>query len=121
LRRSTPEPTVGEVWDVRLDPVVGAGQGGTRPALVISSAYFISIQKYLYFIVPITGTDRELEYQLRIKGREGGLSKNSVLMCDQARSVSVQRFLVRRGEVADAVLRSARVMVARLIDATNEY
>lgn len=121
MRRNTPEPTAGEVWDVRFDPVVGAEQGGTRPALVISSVAFTTIQKYLYFVVPMTGTDRGLEYQIRIKGREGGLSKNSVLMCDQARSVSVQRFRVKRGEVSPDLLRAVQVMVGRLIDATEEY
>ena len=121
MRRSTPEPMVGEVWDVRLDPVVGAEQGGTRPALVISSACFNTIQKYLYYVVPITGTDRGLEYQIRIKGRNGGLSENSVIMCDQARSVSVQRFRVKRGEVSPEMLRSVQLMVGRLIDVTDEY
>jgi mRNA interferase MazF len=121
LRRNTPEPMVGEVWDVRLDPVVGAEQGGTRPALVISSAYFIRIQKHLYYVVPITGTDRGLEYQIRIKGRDGGLSKNSVIMCDQARSVSIQRFRVKRGEASPDLLRSVQQMVGRLINAYDVY
>ena len=112
---------VGEVWDVRLDPVIGAEQGGTRPALVISSVYFNRIQKYLYFIVPITGTDHGLEYQIRIGSREGGLSKNSVIMCDLARSVSVQRFRMKRGEVSADVLRSVQQMVGRLIDAYDVY
>jgi len=111
----------GEVWDIRFDPVVGAEQGGIRPALVISNDYFNGIQQYLYFVVPITGTDRGLEYQIRIAGREGGLSKNSIVMCDQARSASVQRFRKRRGEVSLPVLQSVQRMVGRLIDAYGVY
>jgi len=111
----------GDIWDVRFDPVVGAEQGGVRPALVISNDSFNQIQEFLYFIVPITGTDRGLEYQIRIPGREGGVSKNSVIMCDQARSASAQRFRMRRGEVSPVVLRSVRQMVGRLIDAYGLY
>jgi hypothetical protein len=42
-------------------------------------------------------------------------------MCDQARSVSVQRFRVKRGEVSPEMLRSVQLMVGRLIDVTDEY
>lgn len=94
----------GDIWDVRLDPAVGAEQGGIRPALVISSDYFNLIQRCLYFIVPITGTHRGLEYQIALSSREGGLSKNSVIMCDQAHSASARRFRVKRGEVSPSVL-----------------
>jgi mRNA interferase MazF len=121
LKPNSPEPTAGDIWDVRFDPVVGAEQGGIRPALVISSDYFNQIQTNLYFIAPITGTDRGLEYQISIAGREGGLSKNSVIMCDQARSASVQRFRIKRGEVSSGALRSVQQMVGRLIDAYDVY
>lgn len=100
---------------------IGAEQGGTRPARVISSAHFNQIQKYLSFVVPITGTDRGLEYQIRTRGRAGGLGNQSVLMYDQARSISVQRFRLRRGAVSDTVLRSTQLMVGRLIDAADDY
>ncbi len=121
MKRSMPEPMAGEIWDVRFDPVVGAEQGGIRPALVISNDHFNGIQHYLYFVVPITGTDRGLEYQIRIAGRVGGLGKNSVVMCDQARSASIQRFRVRRGAVSSVVLQSVQQMVGRLIDAHDLY
>lgn len=121
MKQSTPEPLAGEIWDVRLDPVIGAEQGGIRPVLVISSDFFNQIQHYLYFVAPVTGTDRGLSYQIRIKGREGGLSKNSVIMCDQARSASVQRFRKKRGSVSPEVLKAVQHMVGRLIDAYELY
>ncbi len=121
MKQSTPKPSAGEIWDVRLDPVIGAEQGGIRPALVISSDIFNQIQSYLYFIVPVTGTDRGLAYQIKIKGREGGLSKNSVIMCDQARAASIQRFRKKRGSVAPELLGEVQHMVGRLIDAHDLY
>jgi mRNA-degrading endonuclease toxin of MazEF toxin-antitoxin module len=68
-------------------------------------------------VVPITGTDRGLNYQVKVSGREGGLSKNSVILCEQARSVSVMRFERLRGEISADTLESVRRMVARIVDA----
>ncbi|MGC4193043.1 MAG: type II toxin-antitoxin system PemK/MazF family toxin [Thermomicrobiales bacterium] len=50
--------------------------------------------------------------QYRISGREGGLSKNSVIMCEQIRSVSSLRFLQKRGAVSHETLDNVR----RIID-----
>lgn len=115
-REHLPEPMVGEVWDLLLDPRVGREQGGRRPALVISNDHFNRIPNGLCFIVPITGTDRGLRFHLPIKAPEGGLAKDSVLMCDQARSQSLLRFRRRRGSVSPELLRRVQEMVGMFID-----
>ncbi|MGI8482808.1 MAG: type II toxin-antitoxin system PemK/MazF family toxin [Thermomicrobiales bacterium] len=116
MKPSSPEPKQGEIWDVSLSPTVGVEQAGVRPALVISNDRFNAAENYLHIIVPITGTDRGLEYQLRIKGKEGGLTRNSVLMCDQAKSVSIMRFRQKRGTISGETLMAVRQMVGILID-----
>lgn len=113
---TTPEPTVGEVWDLVLDPQVGHEQSGRRPALVISNDYFNRTPNGLCFIVPITGTDRGVRYHITIKPPEGGLTKPSVIMCDHARSQSLLRFRRRRGEVTPRLLQQVQLMVGAFID-----
>ncbi len=113
---TTPEPMVGEVWDVELDPQVGTEQAGRRPALVISNDYFNRAPNGLYFIVPITGTDRGIRYQLKVDPPEGGLVKPSVIMCDQARAQSVLRFRRHRGRVAPELVKRVQAMVGAFID-----
>ncbi|MGC4107351.1 MAG: type II toxin-antitoxin system PemK/MazF family toxin [Thermomicrobiales bacterium] len=106
------EPREGEVWDVTFGPGLSPEQVGVRPALVISNDWFNGTGNYLFIIVPITGTDRDIPSQVRIGGREGGLRKNSVLMCEQIRAISSRRFLSRRGRVSPETL----AVVRRIVD-----
>jgi len=94
---------------------MGPEQTGTRPVLVVSGNWFNDLGSYLVMAVPITGTDRGLNYQVRIPGHEGGLSKNSIAMCEQARSTSVMRFDRKRGEVSTVTLDAVQRMVSRII------
>jgi mRNA-degrading endonuclease toxin of MazEF toxin-antitoxin module len=114
-----PDPRAGEVWDVRLGPGVRPEQTGTRPALVISGDWFNELGSYLVMAVPITGTDRGLSFQVKISGREGGLTKNSVVLCEQARSTSVMRFERKRGVVSAETLESVQRMVGRIVGANR--
>ncbi|MBA3275303.1 MAG: type II toxin-antitoxin system PemK/MazF family toxin [Chloroflexia bacterium] len=115
------EPRTGEVWDAQLSPTVGAEQSGVRPVLVISNEWFNRADNDLHVIVPITGTDRGLVYQHRIPGREGGLSKNSVIMCEQVRAVSPGRFVQRRGQVSASTLGEVRRLVTLCIENNPVY
>lgn len=116
MKPSSPEPKQGEIWDVSLSPAVGVEQAGVRPALVISNDRFNAAENYLHIIVPITGPDRGLEYRLRITGKESGLTKSSVLMCDQAKSVSILRFRQKRRTGSASTLAAVREVVGILID-----
>ncbi|MGI8403462.1 MAG: type II toxin-antitoxin system PemK/MazF family toxin [Thermomicrobiales bacterium] len=109
------EPREGDVWDVQFGPTVGAEQAGIRPALVLSNDWFNIADNYLFVIVPITGTDRKVRYQVEIDGREGGLSKNSVIMCEQIRATDVQRFLTKRGEVSSETFSRVRHIVSLIV------
>ena len=113
---STPEPRAGEVWDVNFNPQVGREQAGIRPALVISTDQFNEVRNELYIVAPITGTDRGLAYHVRVSPPEGGLAKPSVIMCEQEKSQSRERFLRRRGRVSDEILRQVQRIVGTLID-----
>lgn len=108
------EPRVGDVWDVDFGPQVGREQAGIRPGLVISIDQFNRIRNDLCIVAPITGTDRGLEYHVRVAPPEGGLTKPSIIMCEQEKSQSSQRFLRRRGTVADETLRQVQRIVVRL-------
>jgi mRNA interferase MazF len=113
---STREPRAGEVWDIDFSRQVGREQAGIRPALVISNDYFNRLRNGLYIVVPITGTDRGLPFQVNVDAPEGGLTKRSVIMCDQEKSQSIEQFLRRRGEVSEQTLRLVQQIVGTLID-----
>ena len=114
--RNTHDPKVGEVWDVVFDPQVGREQRGLRPALVLSNDEFNALRNDLHIVAPITGTDRELPFHVRIDEPGAGLSKTSFIMCDQEKSQSIDRFVRKRGAVSEAVLREAQKIVGRFLD-----
>ncbi len=113
---SGPEPKAGDVWNIEFDPQVGREQAGTRPALVISHDRFNRLPNGLHIVVPITGTDRGLVHHVPVIPPEGGLTKRSLIMCDQVKSQSIDRFRERRGVVSDDTLRRVQVIVAAFID-----
>lgn len=93
-------PRFGEIWTAYLDPVTGHEQGGRRPVLVVSQDPFNSVPHELRFIVPVTFRIRGVPAHIWLPAGEGGLAKDSVAMCDQLRSVSLDRFRAYRGMVA---------------------
>lgn len=105
------DPREGEIWDAQFSPGRGVEQAGIRPALVVSNDWFNTADNYLFVAAPITGTDRGIRYQVKIEGREGGLSKNSVIMCEQVRSMDRSRFLQKRGTVSSETLANVRRVV----------
>lgn len=104
---------------------LGAGpspeQAGVRPALIVSNDWFNETENYLIIVVPITGTDRGISTQYRIGKREGGLSKNSVVMCEQVRSVSVRRLLNRRGTVSPETIAAVRQLIDLCVGELPHY
>lgn len=113
---STPEPMVGEVWEVLFGSGVGREQQGIRPALVISNEDYNGIPHGLCTVVPMTGTQRGVASQLDIAPPEGGLTKPSVILCEQVRALSLLRFRRKRGEVSQDMLDQIQTVIGMFID-----
>jgi mRNA interferase MazF len=111
----TAEPRAGEVWDASLDPIRGVEQAGFRPVLIVSNDWFNRLHTSLVLVIPITGTHRGLRYQVEIEAGEGGLSKASVAMCEQVRSIDRRRLARRRGVANPTTLARAREIVSMII------
>lgn len=108
-------PKSGEIWNASLDPIRGVEQAGYRPVLVISNDWFNQLGTGLVLVAPITGTDRNLRYQVKIPAGEGGITKDSVVMCEQVRSLDISRFRKRRGITPPETLARVRDAVAMMI------
>ena len=104
-------PRAGEIWDVNFSPQIGYEQGGIRPALVISTDDFNDVPHSFLIVVPITGTDRGLSNHVRIAPPEGGLTKPSVIMCEQVKSQSVLRFRRKRGAASPEIVSQVQRLV----------
>jgi mRNA interferase MazF len=98
-------PRRGEVWLVNLAPTVGHEQTGRRPAVVISEDIFNSGPAGLVILLPITSRLRSIPSQVPLSPPDGGLDRESAVLCEAIRSVSHRRLVRRLGPVSAARLR----------------
>ncbi len=95
------KPERGEVWRVFLDPTVGDEIGKARPAIVMSESETGRLA--LRVVVPLTGWQSVFAkhpWMTDIAPNEqNGLSKPSSADAFQVRSVSLNRFISKIGEL----------------------
>ena len=111
-----PIPCRGEVWEAQLNPVRGHEQGGRRPVLILSADRFNRGPSGLVAVAPFTRTERRVPLHLRVEPPEGGLKQVSFLMCEDVRSISVERLGRRWGKVSPDTLRGALTRIRILFD-----
>ena len=96
---SVASPARGEIWEVDFNPTLGREQAGRRPALIVSDNALNNGPRGLVIVIPITGTARGLPTHIPVIPPDGGLTKPSVIMVEQVRSVSRDRLGRRLGVV----------------------
>jgi mRNA interferase MazF len=86
----------GDVFFAELDPVVGSEQGGVRPVLIIQNDVGNQYSPTT-IIAAITGQmcKANLPTHVDLAGGEHGLSKNSVVLVEQVRTIDKQRLKER--------------------------
>ena len=103
--RSMPDPARGDVVRVRLDPTEGSGQGGERPALVLSPT-LINERSPVILIAAITSrkADRVYPFAAPLQPPEGGLTLPSKVLLMQLRSVDKRRLVGRYGAISEEAM-----------------
>ena len=90
----------GDIWEVELDPVVGAEMGKTRPCVIIQNDTGNQYSP-VTIIAPITGAEdftKLYPVEVFVEAAEGGLVKDSVVDLGQIRAIDkirVSQFLGR--------------------------
>lgn len=96
----------GEVWEVNLDPTIGAEIKKTRPCLIVSRDALAKLPWKI--VVPLTEWSPRFEkarwHVLVEATRESGLSKKSSADTFQVRSISEERLVRRIGRLSDEVM-----------------
>ena len=109
----------GEIWQIKLDPVVGAEMKKSRPALIINADALGKLP--LKIIAPITDwKEQYVNYPWMIKidpTADNNLLKVSAIDCFQIRSVSVERFTNLIGLTEFDVIRHVQEAVIKIIGA----
>jgi mRNA interferase MazF len=109
----------GEIWEINLNPTVGAEIKKKRPAVIINDDAIGILP--LKVIVPITEWKDHFEgaiWLVRIEpDNENKLLKPSAVDTFQIRSVSTKRFLRKTGSVSSNVLNEIKTAIKAVIDA----
>lgn len=106
----------GEVWLASLDPITGHEQGGTRPVMIVSGSEFNDLPHGLCVVAPITSRIRNISTHVLVEAPEGGLRSPSMVMCDQLRTVSLNRLKRRWGVVEITTLLRVKAVIQRVFE-----
>ena len=95
----------GDLFFADLSPVVGSEQGGIRPVLVVQNDVG---NKYSPTIIVAAVTSQtgkaKLPTHVQLNATQGGLSKNSVVLLEQLRTIDKQRLKERIGALNEKQL-----------------
>ena len=102
----------GNIFLVDLNPVVGTEQAGIRPALIIQIDR-ANVSSPHTIIIPLTTRIREtiLPSHVKIPDGVGGLTEDSILLCEQIRVIDKKRLVRRIGNIKEEYLRKVVVVL----------
>lgn len=90
----------GDIYYADLSPVVGSEQGGLRPVLIVQNDIG---NKYSPTVIAAAITSQQTKAKLpthiRINASNCGLSKDSVVLLEQVRTIDKQRLKEKMGEL----------------------
>jgi mRNA interferase MazF len=91
----------GEIYFADLDPVRGHEQAGTRPVLIVQNDVGNQYSSTT-IVAAITSRiqKKRLPVHVEISGKESGLSKDSVILLDQLRTLDMGRLIRRVGQLS---------------------
>ena len=95
----------GDIFYADLSPVVGSEQGGVRPVLIVQNDVG---NKYSPTVIVAAITSRiymaKMPTHIEIKGDEYGLSKDSVILLEQIRTIDKKRLKERIGHADESLI-----------------
>ena len=100
----------GELYYADLSPVVGSEQGGVRPILIVQND---TGNRYSPTIIAAAVTSKldkaRLPTHIELSAKEFGLSKDSVILLEQIRTLDKRRLKERIGELSDSKMQKVNV------------
>ena len=92
----------GDIYYADLSPVVGSEQGGIRPVLIVQNDVGNRFSPTV-IAAAITSqrTKAKLPTHIELDAEDCGLSKNSIILLEQIRTIDKQRLRERMGRLND--------------------
>lgn len=87
----------GDLFFADLSPVVGSEQGGIRPVLVVQNDVGNKYSPTIIVAAITSQTKTKLPTHVQLNATQGGLSKDSIVLLEQLRTIDKQRLRERIG------------------------
>lgn len=95
----------GDIYYADLSPVVGSEQGGMRPVLIVQND---TGNKHSPTVIAAAITSQigkaRLPTHIELEAQSYGLSRNSVVLLEQIRTIDKSRLRERMGKVDDSLM-----------------
>lgn len=95
----------GDIYYADLSPVVGSEQGGVRPVLIVQND---TGNKYSPTVIAAAITSQinkaRLPTHIELSAMEFGLSKNSVILLEQVRTIDKTRLKEKMGHLGEDLM-----------------
>ena len=92
----------GEIYYADLSPVVGSEQGGTRPVLIVQNDIG---NRYSPTVIAAAITSQKekshLPTHIEVKSSDCGLTKDSIVLLEQIRTLDKKRLKEKMGKLSD--------------------
>lgn len=106
----------GELWLVDFGNPIGSEQGGTRPAVIISSDRLNRSRAGLVIVIPCTTARRNIPSHVELDPAKSGLDHVSYAKCEDIKSISEQRLVAKLGRADEESLFAMTASLRFLLD-----
>jgi mRNA interferase MazF len=103
-------PQRGSVYLVNFDPTIGSEIKKTRPAVIISNN-IANRYSPIVTVAAVTSRAKPKFDEVFIEPPEGGLTKSSVILPNQVRSIDKARLVKKLGQLSDKTLRELDIAI----------
>lgn len=111
----------GDLYFADLSPVVGSEQGGVRPVLVVQNDVGNKYSPTIIVAAVTSQSKAKLPTHVELAATQGGLSKNSVVLLEQLRTIDKQRLKERIGTLSEAQIPSVNEALSVSLGIANLY
>jgi mRNA interferase MazF len=113
-----PQVLRGDVFKANLEPSQGSEQGGTRPVVVVSRD---ALNKFSPVVVVCSITEaankkKVYPSHVRVAAGTGGLTLDSIVVCEQVRAISKTRLINQYGKFDKSLMTSIEAALKITLD-----
>ena len=103
----------GDIYYADLSPVVGSEQGGTRPVLIVQNDIGNKHSPTVIAAAITSQTGKaQLPTHINLKGSSVGLSKDSIVLLEQIRTIDKRRLREHMGRLDETMMNQVDSAIA---------